>query len=126
MVTVPNITEEEKAPILVCSSMSECVNNFPGSVVTFTAKMDTEVDRRIASASGAFGALCQAVFRERTLTSPQSVYQACVLSVLLMAQSVVFPCTDTSRGSMLSVIGASALSSALTANSNGSSTSSHR
>ena len=95
MVTGYNITEEEKAPILVGTSMIECVDAFTylGSVVTSNARMDAEVDRRIASASRAFGALRQAVFKDRNLniTTKQRVYQACVLSVLLYGSECWVP-----------------------------------
>ena len=95
MVTGDNITEEEKAPILVGTSMIECVDAFTylGSVVTSNARMDAQVDRRIASASRAFGALCQAVFKDRNLniTTKQRVYQACVLSVLLYGSECWVP-----------------------------------
>ena len=71
MVTGYNIMEEEKAPILLGTGMIECVNDFPylGSVVTSNARMDTEVDRCIASASRVFGALCRAVFKDKNLTT---------------------------------------------------------
>ena len=45
-------------------------------------RIDAEVDRRIANASKAFGALRQAVFNNKHLTQ-RLIYQACVLSVLL-------------------------------------------
>ena len=47
--------------------------------------IDAEIDRRIAGASRAFGALNRAVFRDRNLSvnTKRLVYQACVMSVLL-------------------------------------------
>ena len=44
-----------------------------------------EVDRRIAGASRAFGALRRAVFKDSNLSfqTKRAVYQACVLAVLL-------------------------------------------
>ena len=50
-----------------------------------SGRMDAEVDRRIANASKAFGALRRAVFKDSnlTITTKRKVYKACVLSVLL-------------------------------------------
>ena len=47
--------------------------------------MDDEIDRCIAGASKAFGALNRAVFSDRNLSvnTKRQVYQACVLLVLL-------------------------------------------
>ena len=47
--------------------------------------LDTEVEKHVAAASRAFGALRQAIFQDRTLsiTTKRLVYQASVLSVLL-------------------------------------------
>ena len=47
--------------------------------------IDTEIDRRIANASKAFGAWRQAVFKDNILTinTKRAFYRACVLSVLL-------------------------------------------
>ena len=47
--------------------------------------IDVEVDRRIANASKAFGALHQSVFDDCRLSikTKRSVYQACVLSTFL-------------------------------------------
>ena len=85
----------EKAPILVGTSMIECVDAFTylGSVVTSNARMDAEVDRCIASASRAFGALRQAVFKDSNLdiTTKRRVYQTCVLSVLLYGSECWVP-----------------------------------
>ena len=95
MVCGPNIEEEEKAPIQVGNSMIKCVESFTylGSAVSSNVKMDVEVDRRIASAFKAFGALCQAVFRDKNLsiTTKRRVYQACVLSVLLYGSECWVP-----------------------------------
>ena len=44
-------------------------------------RIDAEVDRRIANASKAFGAIRQAVFNKHL--TQRLIYQACVLSVLL-------------------------------------------
>ena len=47
--------------------------------------MNPNVDRRVAQASHAFGALRKAIFLDKDLTlrTKRKVYQACVLSVLL-------------------------------------------
>ena len=47
--------------------------------------MDVEIEKRLASASKAFGALRQAVFRDAhlSLNTKRQVYRACVLSVLM-------------------------------------------
>ena len=52
-------------------------------------KIDAEIDKRIANASRAFSALRQAVFKDDNLSviTKRKVYQACVLSVLLMEES---------------------------------------
>ena len=49
------------------------------------ASSGREVDKRIAQASRAFGALCKAVFSDRRLymETMRKVYQACVISILL-------------------------------------------
>ena len=53
-------------------------------MAALVARMDVDVERRIAQASKAFGALRKAVFLDKNLTlTTRKVYQACVLSVLL-------------------------------------------
>ncbi|XP_065896190.1 uncharacterized protein [Dysidea avara] len=54
-------------------------------VAGHNGKLDTEVEKGIAAASRAFGALCRAVLQDRTLSvlTKRLVYQACVLNVLL-------------------------------------------
>ena len=56
-----------------------------GSIIAESGLIDTEIDRRIANASKAFGALRQAVFKDSVLTinTKIAIYRACVLSVLL-------------------------------------------
>ena len=79
--------EEERTPIPVGDAEIESVGKFTylGSLIVNNGTMDAEVDRRIASASKAFGALRSAVFKDRHVntTTKRMVYQACVLSVLL-------------------------------------------
>ena len=87
LVTGHGVTEEERAPIAVGGDYIECVDEFSylGSVVMSSSTIDAEVDRRIAGASRAFGALRHGVFEDNNLTTitKRKVYQACVLSVLL-------------------------------------------
>ena len=65
----------------------EHVDEFPylGSLVTSNGRIDAEIEKRIANASRAFGALRQAVFNDAHLSvaTKQKVYRPCVLSVLL-------------------------------------------
>ena len=65
----------------------EYVDSFAylGFVVSSNGRIDAEVDRCIANASKAFGALHNAIFKDRNLTTNtiQQVYEACVLSILL-------------------------------------------
>ena len=86
MVVGHNIMDEEKMPLLIGDSSIECVDAFTylGSVVASNTRIDADVDR-FSSASRAFGALRQAVFKDCNLiiTTKRQVYQACVLSVLL-------------------------------------------
>lgn len=82
MVTGRGVTEEDTAPVCMGVDEIECVSEFQylGSLVTTTRRAKPDVDRRIARAS-----LHRAVFgnRDLTVTTKRSVYQACVLSVLL-------------------------------------------
>ena len=81
------VQEEDKAPIHLDHGSIDSVDEFTylGSLVASSGRIDAEVDRRIANASKAFGALRRAIFMDRNLTTntKQRVYQACVLSVLL-------------------------------------------
>ena len=87
MVVGHGVTEEEKLPITVEGGMVEHVEHFQylGSLISENGQIDAEIDRRIAGASRAFGALNRAVFRDRNLSvnTKRLVYQACVMSVLL-------------------------------------------
>ena len=86
MVAGRAVREEERTPIPVGDAEIESVGKFTylGSLIDNNGRMDAEVDRRIVSASKAFGALHSAVFKDRHLnTTKWIVYQACVLSVLL-------------------------------------------
>ena len=65
----------------------KAVKEFPylGSVVDSSGRLDAEVNRRVAQASKAFGALRKAVFLDKNLSmaTKRRIYNACVLSVLL-------------------------------------------
>ena len=87
MVTGRRATLEDKILIPVGASQIDCVDEFLylGSVISSSGRMRPDVDRRIAQASKAFGALRKPVFNNRDLSlkTKHKVYQACVLSVLL-------------------------------------------
>ena len=80
--TTPDIT-----PLQVNGGTIDIVDEFQylGSVIAASGRIDSEVERRIAQASRAFGALRKAVFLDKNLNlkSKKAIYQACVLTVLL-------------------------------------------
>ena len=86
MVGGVGITDDDRLPFLVCGSSVECADAFVylGSLVTPDTRVSQEVDRRLASASRAFGAL-RCVFDDNSLSlrCKRLIYTACVLSVLL-------------------------------------------
>ena len=55
----------------------------PGSVIASSGRAEPDVDRRVAQASRAFGALHKAVFGNKDLRveTKRAVYQACVLAL---------------------------------------------
>ena len=57
------------------------------------SRIHVEVDKRIPNASKAFGALRQAVFKDKHLTiaTKRRIYNACVLSVLLYGSECWVP-----------------------------------
>ena len=81
------VDESDKEPIILVGGDIEAVDEFPylGSLITSSGRMDMDIDRRIAQASKAFGALRKAVFLDRnlSLSTKRRIYTACVLSVLL-------------------------------------------
>ena len=86
MVVGHNIAEEDTQPISLEDGEIEHVSEFIylGSSVAANSRIDDEIDRRIANAPKAYGALCQAVLDAHlSITTKWLVYQACVLSVLL-------------------------------------------
>ena len=87
MVIGAAVSVNDQQPLAVGGDFIEWVDLFPylGSVIVDKGSLDVEVDRRIASASRAFGALRQSVFDDCHLSikTKRCVYQACVLSTLL-------------------------------------------
>ena len=76
----------EMLPMTVNGGSIECVKEFQylGSIIAADSRIDAEVDKHLANALKAFGALQKAVFTNinLSLTTKRQVYQACVLSVL--------------------------------------------
>ena len=70
MVTGRLVEECDQEPISLEGSRIEAVDEFAylGSLVTRLGQIDVEVDRRLAQASKAFGALKKAVFMDKTLS----------------------------------------------------------
>ena len=95
MVVGSGMSDEEKLPITVDGGQIEWVSEFPylGSLIADSGRIDVEVEKRIASASKAFGALRQAVFKDAHLSvnTKRQVYKACVLSVLLYGSECWVP-----------------------------------
>ena len=87
MVTGRRAAPGDRSPIPVGDCQIEVVDEFPylGSMISSPGRMKADIDRRIAHASRAFGALRKAVFNNKDLRleTKHKVYQACVLSVLL-------------------------------------------
>ena len=61
------------------------MDEFPylGTLIASSGRMDVDVDKRVAQASKAFGALRKAVFLDRnlSLSTKWILYNACVLSL---------------------------------------------
>ena len=90
------VTEDDRTPLrLDDTNVIEAVSEFPylGSTIAASGRMDSDVEKRIAQASKAFGALRTPVFRDRDLLlrTKRNIYQACVLSVLLYASECWIP-----------------------------------
>ena len=87
MVSGREATAEDRAPIPTGDEQVESVTEFSylGSVISSSGRVQPDIDKRIAQASRAFGALRQPVFNNRDLRveTKRKVYQACVLSILL-------------------------------------------
>ena len=87
MVTGRLVEESDRKVITIDSGDIEAVDEFPylGSLIASSGRMDVDVDKRVAQASKAFGALRKAVFLDRnlSLSTKRRPYNACVLPVLL-------------------------------------------
>ena len=87
MVVGCGVLEEDVEPITLEGGKIESVTEFLylWSLVADNGRIDVEVDKRIANALKAFGALRQAAFKNKDISTgtKRLVYQACVLPVLL-------------------------------------------
>ena len=87
MVVGSGIEDKDLQPIVTEGGEIENVKEFPylGSLIAENGRIDVEVDKCIANASKAFGALLQAVFKDAHLSinTKRKVYHGCVLSVLM-------------------------------------------
>ena len=81
------ITEADRAPVIIGDSAIEHVSSFRylGSHVDETGRSSFDIDKRIAAACRAFGALREPVFKNHQLSirTKRLIFSACVLSVLL-------------------------------------------
>jgi len=81
------ITDRDRLPLLLHGSPIAHVAEFRylGSMVTPNGRSATDIRRRLACASRAFGSLHKSVFCDRSLSirTKRLLYTACVLSVLL-------------------------------------------
>ena len=71
--------------VAVCVCVCVCEFPYLGLLIASSGRMDVDVDRKVAQASKAFGALRKAVFPDKnlSLTTKSKLYDVCVLSVLL-------------------------------------------
>ena len=80
------VMDEGRTPLNVGGEEIEAVNEFPyfGSQIESSGRMTLDVEKRIAQASKAFGALRKPVLLDRDLNinTKRKVYQACVLYCL--------------------------------------------
>ena len=80
-----DITADDGVPITVLGGKIECVEEFPylGSLILLSGWLDAQKDRRITSASRAFGAFHRPIFDDGNLTvTMKKMYNSCMLSVL--------------------------------------------
>ena len=95
METGREATEVDMAPINLGAEEVESVSLFPylGSTIQSSGRAEVDVGRRLAQASKAFGALHKAVFgnKDLTLKIKHTIYQACVLPVLLYGSECWIP-----------------------------------
>ena len=101
MVTGRLVEESDREPIALEGGDISAVEEFPylGSLMASSGRMDVDVDRRVAQASRAFGAMRKAVFMDRnlSLTTKRKLYNACVLSVLLYGAECWIPLRKHTR-----------------------------
>ena len=95
MVTGRLVEEGDQESVALDGGDIEVVSKFPylGSLIADSGRMDVDVDRRVAQASKAFGALRKSVFLENSLSlaTKRKLYNACVLSVLLYGSESWIP-----------------------------------
>ena len=75
MVTGRAVEEGDQEPISLEGGSIEVVNEFQylGSLIAITGRMDSDVSRRLAQASKAFGALRKTVFMDKHSHSHQKI-----------------------------------------------------
>ena len=99
MVVGYGVDEGDMLPLDLPSGSIDWVSEFPylGSLIAESGRAYEEVDRRIACASRAFGALRQPIFEDPNLsiTTKRYIYRACVLSVLLYRSECWVPLSET-------------------------------
>ena len=87
MVTGRLAEESDREPIELDGGGIAVVDEFPylGSLIDSSGRSTVDVERRVAQASKAFGALRKPVFLDKnlSLSTKRKVYNACILSVLL-------------------------------------------
>ena len=87
MVTGSLVEESDREPIVLEGGEIAVVDEFPylGSLIDSLGRLTVDVERRVAQASRAFGALRKAVFLDKNLSlaTKRKIYGACALSVLL-------------------------------------------
>ena len=93
------IDEGDMLPLDLPGGSIDWVSEFPylGSLIAESGRAHEEVDRRIASASRAFGALRQPIFEDPDLsiTTKRYIYRACVYHYCCMEVSVGCPLSET-------------------------------
>ena len=95
MVVGYGVDEGDMLPLDLPGGSIDWVSEFPylGSLIAESGRAHEEVNRKIASASRAFGALRRPIFEDPDLsiTTKRYIYRACVLSVLLYGSECWVP-----------------------------------
>ena len=95
MVTGHHVTEEDVRPLMLNGHAVEVVSEFRylGTNIHADGRCSRDIESRIAAASRAFGVLSRPVFRDNNLTlaTKRTVFEACVLSLLLYASECWVP-----------------------------------